>query len=682
MIKKQRKWALLFAIALTPQVAGAVPTAEVRRVGIALERMHYSPERALDDNRSRIIFEQFVERLDPEKVYFTYRDMNYLGALYSHRLDDDIKNGTLDSAPKIYSHFKKRLNERLGGVEGLVADIEEGDLSKVTERRGKDSKWIGGEEESSLAWRNKLTGELSRIHNRSTEPDDQKLKKAKALLLKKYDSIRKEASELSEDVIKEAFLSSACQSYDPHSDYLGPKKMTEFDISMGLQLGGIGAVLGDEGDGVKVISLVPGGPAASSGKLFKGDRIFAVGDCSGTPQDISGLSIDKVVELIRGEKGSSVCLEVEGEAGAGGRNVELIRDQVQLNDQAVRGGIVDNDGIKIGLIVIPSFYHDGKGRSASRDVEVVVARLVELGAEVLLLDLRQDGGGVLDEAVKLAGIFIPREPVVQVKSGDGGVQVKSAPAMAARWDGPLVVLIDRYSASASEIFCGAIQDHRAGIVVGDSQTFGKGTVQVVMELERTPLLRLFTGEPSVNNGAVKVTVQKFYRATGLSTQAKGVASDIVIPSPTDLSDIGEESLKNHLPFDKTNRLAVSKGRLGEDTVERLKIKSQERVGEIKEFLFRQQKLELINANSAQFVPIRGEILDTHNGLLSQDGMVVISLRGGVTESKRIGLSSLYEGSPMPRFPLEDRDYSLEEGLMIAKDWVSLSNRDDISLRQR
>lgn len=655
---------------LLPEAGFGVPTAEVRRVGIALERLHYSPQRQLDDNKSRKIFEQFVEKLDPEKVYFTYRDMNYLQTLYAHRLDDDIRSGTLDSAPKIYSHFQKRARERLSQVQTIVSGIEEGDLQKLTSRRGKDSEWCGTEGELRMAWKDKISGELGRIFNRSNDPENVRLAKSKKLLVKKYEAIQKEVDGLDEGTIKEAFLSSACQSYDPHSDYLGPEKMDEFDISMGLQLGGIGAVLGNEGGGVEVVSLVPGGPAAESGKLFKGDRIYAVGDCKTGVQDIEGLPIDKVVDLIRGEEGSKVCLEVEGETGGDGRVVELTRERVQLNNQAVKGAVVEIAGLKLGLIIIPSFYHDGEGRSVAKDAEKVIEQLSKIGVEGLVVDIRQDGGGVLDEAVKLAGIFIPRKAVVQIKSGDGRVEVKTAPVMPVSWNGPLVVLVDRYSASASEIFCGAIQDHGAGVIVGDSQTFGKGTVQAIMELERTPLLRLFTGEPSVNNGAVKVTVQKFYRATGLSTQAKGVASDIVIPSPTDLNEIGEATLQNHLPFDKAEALAISEGGVTQKEIAWLRQMSRERVAESKEFLARAEKLHLINTNPNQFVPLKGKILDTHNGVLSQNGTVVVSLRGGETETKQGALHEIYDGVPMPRFPSEDRDYSLEESLLIARDMVN------------
>lgn len=665
---------------LLPSSAFSVPTAEVRRVGIALERMHYSSQRALNDSKSRKIFDQFIERLDPEKVYFTHRDINYLEAIYSHRLDDDIKGGTLESAPKIYSHFKKRVNERIQKVEGIIGDLREDDLGEEVGRRGKDSEWCGSEDEIIGTWRGKITGELVRIINRSTEKKEERLAKAKELLLKKYLSIQKEVNSLENDFVKEAFLSSACQSYDPHSDYLGPKKMTEFDISMGLQLGGIGAVLGDEGDGVRVISLVPGGPAAQSGKLFKGDKIYAVGDCATGTQDVSGLPIDKVVELIRGEKGSTVCLEVDSEVGGKGRMVKLVRDQVQLNDQAVKGAVVEVGGVRIGLVIIPSFYQDGEGRSVSTDAEEVISVLAKQGISALVVDIRQDGGGVLEEAIKLAGIFVPGEPVVQIKNGDGRVQVRAAPAMGAFWGGPLVILVDRYSASASEIFCGAIQDHRAGIVVGDSQTFGKGTVQAVMELERTPLLRLFTGEPSTNNGAVKITVQKFYRASGLSTQAKGVSSDIVIPSPTDLGEIGEAALRNHLPFDRAETLKLSEGRVCGKQLELLKTMSQRRVEGSVEFAERIRNLSILN-NPDKMISLKGEIIDTHDGLLSQDGIVVTSLRGGETATQTAKLYSLYEGVPMPRFPLESRDYSLEESLLIARDMVGVADGDSLARNQ-
>jgi len=672
MKNKRALWAFCF-LALMAGEALAVGSGEARRVGLALEKLHYSSQRKLDDNKSRKIFESFINKLDPEKMYFTHRDVRYLEALYATQLDDDIRSGGLESSLKIYELYKKRVNERISSAKLIIKEMAEADFREGYSKRGKDAQWFANGDVAREAWTDRLSWELARGFARSKKKGEG-LQEAKSLLTRKYQNIRNDIENLDEPLIKEKFLSAACQAYDPHSDYLGPQRMEEFGISMGLQLGGIGAVLGTEDGETKVMNLVPGGPAAKSGLLRKGDKILGVGDCSDGFQNINGIPLDKVVQMIRGEKGSTVCLEIFPEGGGEGRVVELIRDQVQLNDQAVKGAVVDLDGSLIGILVVPSFYQDGEGRGVAKDAEAVVRKLVELEVEALLVDIRQDGGGVLDEAIKLAGIFVPGKPVVQIKNGDGRIQVKTAPKANITWNGPLVVLVDRYSASASEIFCGAIQDHGAGVVVGDSQTFGKGTVQAVLELERTPLLRLFTGEASSNNGAIKVTVQKFYRASGLSTQAKGVASDITIPSPTDLDEVGEAALKNHLPFDKAEALSL-KRKLGRDAmIQDLRERSNNRVSQCPSFAKRIKALTDLNNN--RFPSSEEDFIEAEEGIFSKQGVIVSSVRGGGIEITENPIHSLYSGIPMPKLPSEDRDYSAEEGLRIAKDMVEVFKNND------
>ena len=355
----------------------------------------------------------------------------------------------------------------------------------------------------------------------------------------------------------EIYLDALAHVYDPHSDYMGKESMESLSIAMNLSLFGIGATLANE-DGVCTIhELVPGGPAALSGELKPGDRIVAVAQATGATVDVSAMPLTRIVELIRGPKGSPVTLTILPPVGApgGARTVQLVRAEVQLADQQAKARIIDlpqpnTAPLRVGVIDLPSFYSgkdDRGGTGATADVARLLDKLKAEQVRGVVLDLRRNGGGSLQEAIDMTGLFIKRGPVVQTRDSSGSVEVGADRDPSIRWAGPLVVLTSRLSASASEILAGALQDYGRAVIVGDTATFGKGTVQTIVPLGGI-MDRAGLGH-SFDPGALKLTISKFYRPSGASTELRGVASDLVIPSPTEAAPMGESKLADPLPWD-------------------------------------------------------------------------------------------------------------------------------------
>ncbi len=364
------------------------------------------------------------------------------------------------------------------------------------------------------------------------------------------------------DEVLEVYLNALAHVYDPHSDYLGRAQMDDFSIAMNLSLFGIGATLRAEDGYCRIFDLVPGGPAARSGLLKPGDRIVAVGQAEQKPVDIVDMPLPEAVKLIRGPKGTRVALTlipaVAGDASAR-KTITLVRDEVKLEDQQAKAWIVDlphktGGTLRLGIIDLPSFYggYDRGTRptpsSATADVAKLIRKLEAEHIQGLILDLRHNGGGSLEEAITLTGLFIREGPVVQTRQPDGGTDVEADTDAAELYDGPLIVLTSRFSASASEILAGALADYGRALIVGDPSTFGKGTVQSVVALAK--LMDQNRLAHSVNPGALKVTIRKFYRPSGASTQLKGVAADIALPSLSDAADVGEAELQDPLPWDR------------------------------------------------------------------------------------------------------------------------------------
>jgi carboxyl-terminal processing protease len=369
-------------------------------------------------------------------------------------------------------------------------------------------------------------------------------------------------SKLTSEQVLDVYLNALAHVYDPHSDYFGPAQRDDFSIAMNLSLFGVGATLRAEDGYAKIYELVPGGPAARSGLLKPGDRIVAVGQADQKPVDIVEMPLSDAVKLIRGPKGTRVRLTLIPAGAADDsvrKTITLVRDEVKLEDQQAKARIVDwpqknGPTLRLGLIDLPSFYGGddrqagAKPSSATADVAKLIRKLEAEHIHGLILDLRQNGGGSLEEAITLTGLFIGKGPVVQTREPDGRTEVDGDADAAELYDGPLIVLTSRFSASASEILAGALQDYGRALIVGDKSTFGKGTVQTVIPL--AALMDEHHLAHSVDPGALKVTIRKFYRPSGASTQFRGVAADIALPSLSDAADVGEAELKDPLPWDR------------------------------------------------------------------------------------------------------------------------------------
>ncbi len=485
-------------------------------------------------------------------------------------------------------------NEKLAGEKFSF------DGNGTVEIDRKKSAWPKDQADADRIWHNIIEAELlkEKLAQSKDHPVDKK-HTPQAVVTKRYDQLLRTLNESDDEDVVKRFLNALALSYDPHSEYLSESDRKNFMVTMGLSLEGVGAVLRSDDGYAKVVEVVTGGPADRDGRLKVNDRIAAVAQGKdGEFEDVVDMKLDKVVEKIRGEKGSIVKLAVLPASATDPSQrkiIEIKRDKVELKDQAAKAEVIDwkdTDGKvrRIGWITLPSFYANmdrgdsGNGRSTTQDVSALLDRLKKENIEGLIMDLRQDGGGSLDEAINLTGLFINQGPVVQAKDTTGKITRYQDPDPNIQYDGPMVVLTNRLSASASEIFAAALQDYGRAVIVGDERSFGKGTVQTVMELDRPSLPFLNLG-PS-DAGALKFTIQKFYRIRGGSTQFDGVKSDIVLPSPFDSPEIGEGSLENALPYDEVAPLKFTEF---EDKsqlfLDQLKTRSQARVAKDPEFAY-------------------------------------------------------------------------------------------------
>ncbi len=526
-----------------------------------LENVHYS-KLPLNDAMSQRLLRNYLDALDYNHLFFTQEDVDTFTKQWGDKLDDEILAGRTLAPHQIHDLFRKRVEERVAYAKELLSTDLSFKEDRFVEINRQKVPWPASESAARQVWKDRITSELlqERLAKKKTVP-------AQAVG-KRYDQfIRNLQEQSSEDVVK-TFLLSLAQTYDPHSEYLSKNDLEQFSINMRLSLFGIGAKLRSEDGYAKIWELVPGGPALKSGKIKAGDRIVAVAQGDKEFVDCVDMKLDKIVNMIRGKKDTIVRIQlipVDATNGTERHTVEIKRDEVKLKDEEARAELIEwtkpsGQTVKLGIIVLPSFYGDPErnsnpnAKSTTRDVLALLNRLKQEGIQGLVMDLRRDGGGFLDEAVNLTGLFIKKGPVVQARSWNGEVTLSRDKDPSIAYDGPMLVLVNRQSASASEIFAGAMQDYGRAIIVGDTKTFGKGTVQQMIELSRAvPFLA--NGSEA---GAVKLTIQKFYRVAGGSTQLRGVESDIVLPSIYDQPEIGEESLKDPLPYDTFNALEFDK----------------------------------------------------------------------------------------------------------------------------
>ena len=554
-------------------------------VGRLLEEGHYTRQK-LNEDVSRKFLQTYLEMLDFSHLFFTQKDIDDLNAKYGSSMAGDVLLGNLKPAYEIYALYTKRMDDRVAKIKELLKQPIDFKGSATVELSRQKSSWPKDDAEADQLWRGRIANELLQEHlsEHPIEPPAQ-------LVARRYDRLARNVHEEDKDEQMKLYLDALAQAYDPHSEYLSKADMKNFSINMGLSLVGIGAMLRSEDGYAKIESLVPGGPAQADGRLKVGDRITAVAQGPADYVDVREMRLDKVVEMIRGKKGTHVRLLVipsDATDPSRRKNVELVRDEIKLKDQEARADIIirkdeNGDPIKLGWLTLPSFYADmdKHQKSTTRDVLALLKRLKKENIAGLVIDLRRNGGGSLEEALSLTGLFLKSGPIVQTKDYNGSIRVSANPDPGIAYSGPMVVLTSRQSASASEIFAAALQDYGRAVVVGDKNTFGKGTVQTILPIGRFASL---LGSRSDEDGALKLTIQKFYRVAGGSTQLHGVASDVILPSLSDLPEFGEGALKNALAYDEVAKARYTKWSDSHSLfIDQLRRRSEERVKNDPEF---------------------------------------------------------------------------------------------------
>lgn len=546
-----------------------------------LNQYHYR-KLPVNDSISGVIFDNYVSSLDPNKLYFLKSEIDYFSK-YKFQLDNDLQTGNLDFAYQLFGLYREKSLSRLQSIEEDMTSEYNFEKEETYETDSDKLDWATNYEELNERWRKLLKSQALNLKLSGKEWED-----IVELLNKRYQRISKAIYQYKSEDVFQLYMNSFTRAFDPHTSYFSPIAKENFQIEMSLSLEGIGARLMQQLDYTLVASIVPGGPAFKSKKLKKDDRIVGVAQGrEGDFQDVIGWRLDDVVQKIRGPKGSVVRLLVlasEREVTDLPDTLVIVRDKIKLEEQSAKAEVIPitdgNQTFNLGVINLPSFYIDFEGRSSgakdyrstTRDVRELIKDLKKQNVDGILMDLRYNGGGSLQEAIDLTGLFIPRGPVVQVRNYDQSVdKLEDEDNGTVAYDGPLAVLVNRYSASASEIFSGAIQDYNRGIIVGEN-SFGKGTVQNLIDLGR-PVLnymnRMIAYRKSASQdvadlelirdqlrsgdltlGQVKMTLAKFYRVTGSSTQKTGVAPDIGFPTPFDPSEFGESSRENSLPWDE------------------------------------------------------------------------------------------------------------------------------------
>ncbi|MGF6487293.1 carboxyl-terminal processing protease [Pseudomonas frederiksbergensis] len=553
-----------------------------------LKRHHYSKP-PLDDARSVIIYDSYIKLLDPSRSYFMASDIAEFDK-WKTQFDDFLKSGDLNAGFTIYKRYLDRVKARL---DFALAELNKGvDKIDFTAKETllvdrKDAPWLKTTAELDDLWRKRVKDEVLRMKISGKES-----KQIQETLTKRYKNQLSRLDQTRAEDIFQAYINTFAMSYDPHTNYLSPDNAENFDINMSLSLEGIGAVLQSDNDQVKVVRLVPAGPADKTKMVAPADKIIGVAQGNKEMVDVVGWRLDEVVKLIRGPKGTVVRLEVIPASNAPNdqttKIVPITREAVKLEDQAVKKSVLnlkqDGKDYKLGVIEIPAFYLDFKAfragdpdyKSTTRDVKKLLTELQKDKVDGVVIDLRNNGGGSLQEATELTSLFIDKGPTVLVRNADGRVDVLEDENPGAFYKGPMVLLVNRLSASASEIFAGAMQDYHRALIIG-GQTFGKGTVQTIQPL---------------NHGELKLTLAKFYRVSGQSTQHQGVLPDIDYPSIIDTKEIGESALPEAMPWD-TIRAAI-KPALDpfKPYITQLKSEHDVRTAKDAEFVFIRDKLAL------------------------------------------------------------------------------------------
>jgi len=674
-------------------------TLVARLVAKMMQSDHLS-NHPLDDKMSARAFKQFIKTLDPMKVYFLQADIDEFEK-FKTQLDDQLEKGEFTTAFAIYNRFMQRVRQR---TELALEMIEQPHDFTIDEDMVTDRDLLSfakNEDEARDLWRKRIKYSLlvlrsDKSDEEKAEPSDADKRRKKAApkdpretLRKRYTSFaRRMGQSTSEDVV-EMYITAVTNSFDPHTSYMSRGTFENFLIQMSLELEGIGATLQETDDGYTVIkNIVPGGAAATQKGLLVEDKIMAVaqGDSNGAKAwdklvaehgiefvDVIGMKLDQVVGMIRGKAGTVVRLSVMSENDTELHTVTITREKIKLEDSAAHGEIFevgtkpDGSPNKIGVIDLPSFYADmgsgtEKGRSTTTDVKKILNDFNTKNVDAVVLDLRSNGGGSLREAIDCTGLFIDLGPVVQVKDSYGKIEKHNDEVRGMSWDKPLVVLTSRFSASASEILAGAIQDYDRGLVVGDTTTHGKGTVQSLINLNQ--LLYKVKNPPNLL-GALKITMQQFYRPNGDSTQKRGVLSDIVLPSITDKMDVNESDLDYPVEFDQVPRAAYQSYELADESIKQI---------------LREHSLLRVN-KTEKFI----ELMEKVKHYVAQKELKTVSLNEQKFMERRRQLNAekedkeLIEKQIIPSREIE-RNYYLDEVLTITAEYLDLldANRKQLS----
>ena len=519
-----------------------------------VQKSHYNHV-AVDDELSSKVYDLFIESLDRNRMYLLEGDIEYFESL-RYELDDIVKSKPMDPVFEVFQIYQTRVRERLSYALTQLEDEPDFSVDESYQFDRSEEPWAETSAELDEIWRQRVKNDALAL-----VLEDEPWEKTQEVLTKRYSGYLRRLNQVNNDDVFERFMNAFAHALDPHSSYMGPRNSEEYRIQMSLSYFGIGASLQTEDDFVKIAGIIPGGPAAMDGSLKPEDRITGVGQGTDSEVvDVIGWRLDDVVDLIRGPADTIVRLEIipaNSLPGSPKKYIDLTRGQVKLEEQAAKGEVIKSQhegrDWSIGVIDVPSFYRDYRAlsngdkdyTSTTKDVKRIIAELEGEGIDGLILDLRGNGGGHLTEATALSGLFIDNGPVVQLRNSSGRISRLDDPDPVARvaYNGPLVVLVDRYSASASEIFAAAIQDYARGVIVGQ-QTFGKGTVQNLYSLDQ-----YIRPDGDKGYGQLTLTIGKYYRVTGESTQHRGVDPDIALPSHINAELVGESARDSALPWD-------------------------------------------------------------------------------------------------------------------------------------
>jgi len=565
-----------------------------------LANWHYKDTR-IDDELSVKIFDRYLDLLDPNFTFFLASDIEAF-APYRLHLDDALQHSNPSPAYDMFNVYVERVRERAIFAREQLKKPMDFTIDESYEWDRSETQWSESVAELDEFWRQRVKNDFLRL--RLAGKEDEAIIET---LDDRYKNLDRRISELNSDDIFQFFMNAFAQSIEPHTAYMSPRSSENFEISMRLSLEGIGALLGRENEYTSIASVVPGGPADKEGSLQAGDRVTAVGQGrDGKLQDVVGWRVDDVVDLIRGPKHTVVLLEVLHEdTGIDGPTtiIEIVRDEVKLEEQAAKSRIIEVPGdggemVKVGVVDLPVFYLDFNGRaknlpdyrSSTRDVRNLINEMKAEGIKGLVVDLRNNGGGSLLEATTLTGLFIDEGPVVQVRNSSGRISTEEDTDPGMAWDGPLAVLVNRYSASASEIFAAAIQDYGRGLIIGET-TFGKGTVQNLVDLDDYA-----PSSDSGKMGQLKITMAQFFRVNGGSTQNRGVEPDIQFPSAGDPEDYGERSLDNALPWTSIDSANFKREGNLDRMVAVADFRYQDRIADNQEFNWLLSDVEEFNLN--------------------------------------------------------------------------------------